>query len=276
MKNYASSLLADLERQLKSIHDRTENPIDYAEKAISTTIKTLEKLKSFFKTHRLSSKQEEIEFFKTIKPAFASKLIYYNEVYNIESTKPEYSNKYLKKHYSYHLNSLHKFNEKNKEFIKYFRTNNTVLDKMYFQRNQLDIRLTVDSAYFLSDHAFATSHDHKVAQLFANEEIRKFLKEKLQTIKYKENKKENKLNWTGSKVALVELMYAINSTKVINHGNTSLNELAKSFEAFFDIELGQFNRIYAEIRNRKTIEKTSFINSLKDNLSSRIKNADEI
>ena len=31
---------------------------------------------------------EEIHFFKDIKPQFVSKLIYYNEVYNIETNKP--------------------------------------------------------------------------------------------------------------------------------------------------------------------------------------------
>ncbi|MGV9004440.1 RteC domain-containing protein [Flavobacterium sp.] len=276
MKNFSSLLLADLEAKLSEIQETTELHINYVEIALNTTIKAIEKLKTFFNQYKFENKNEEIAFFKKIKPVFASKLIYYNELYNIETALPSTSKKRIKKHYTIHLQKLDNFHQENREFIKYYQTNSTLLDKKYFQRNKHDIRLSLDSSYFQSDYNFTTSHDYKVAQILANKQLEIFINQKLAILKEGQNTQSSNTRWTGSKVALVELMYAINTTKVINNGNTSLNELAKSFEAFFDIELGQFNRIYAEIRNRKTIEKTSFINSLKDNLSARIENADEI
>ena len=83
------------------------------------------------------------------------------------------------------------------------------------------------------------------------------------------------LKWTGSKVALVELMYASHTEGVFNNGNLSLNETAKNMEVLFNIEIGQFNRIFSEIKKRKIIEQTSFLNNLKDNLTKRIQAADE-
>lgn len=70
-------------------------------------------------------------------------------------------------------------------------------------------------------------------------------------------------------------MYALHTEKVLNDGKVSLKEMAKGIEHLFNIEIGQFNRIYLEIRNRKTIEKTSFLNALKNSLAVRMEQADE-
>lgn len=83
------------------------------------------------------------------------------------------------------------------------------------------------------------------------------------------------MKWTGSKVALVELVYALHNEKIINNGNISLNECIKAVETFFNTEIKQHNRIFLEIRNRKTIDKTNFINSLQVNLNNKINQLDE-
>jgi len=70
-------------------------------------------------------------------------------------------------------------------------------------------------------------------------------------------------------------MYALHTEGVLNNGNLSLNETAKSMEVVFNIEIGQFNRIFSEIKKRKTIEPTSFLNNLKQNLTKKIQEADE-
>ncbi len=82
------------------------------------------------------------------------------------------------------------------------------------------------------------------------------------------------LQWTGTKVALVELTYALHNNKVLNNGNTSLNECIKAIENFFNIEIRQHNRIFLEIRNRKTIQKTSFLNNLSENLNKKMNELD--
>ncbi|WP_158615131.1 MULTISPECIES: RteC domain-containing protein [Flavobacterium] len=79
--------MAELEKQLKTTHSNVDYPIHSSQQAIKATIASLEQLKAFFKKHSFTSKSEEIEFFKEIKPQLASKLIFYNEIYNIEISK---------------------------------------------------------------------------------------------------------------------------------------------------------------------------------------------
>lgn len=163
MKNFSEGLLEALEKQLETIYKEDDKPIALAEKAIKATSKTFEELKTFISKYSFNSKEEEIEFFKIIKPKVTSKLIYYNEIYKLEINKPSGSNKAVKKYYAKEQTKLKDFFYNNKEFYKYYRSGSKSLDKKYFLRRKHDIRLTLDSFYFQLDYAFTTSHDYKVA-----------------------------------------------------------------------------------------------------------------
>ncbi|WP_339887734.1 RteC domain-containing protein [uncultured Flavobacterium sp.] len=281
MKTYSTTLITALEKQLKKIHGSNVDIILQAKQAMTATINKLEELKIEFIRHTFEDKTKEIEFFKQLKPQLTSKLIYYNEIYNMEVSKPTSTNKDIQKHYNKELAKLKNFFNDNKEFYKYYRSGNTCLDKKYFIRRKHDISLTVDSTYFQSDYIFATSHDYKVAKIIANEALHRYIETTLQKhgkniIKNNENNETlQTLKWTGSKVALVELIYALHTAGIFNNGNSSLNETTKNLEKIFNIDLGQFNRIFTEIKKRKTIEQTSFLNSLKENLTKKITDSDE-
>jgi len=277
MRNFTNELLIELDNQLKDIEKKTDDSLSNTEEAIKQVIVSLEKLKTFFKNYNLLNKIEEIEFFKEIKPQFTSKLIFYNEIYIIEINKPVGSGSSMDKYYMKEIKKLKNFYIQNKEFYKYYRTKNTYLDKKYFLRKKYDLKLSLESYYFQSDPIFSTSHDYLIAKLIANEKIIAFLETKLKRheISVSKSKSDNALKWTGTKVALVELVYALHNEKIINNGNISLNECVKAVETFFNTEIKQHNRIFLEIRNRKTIDKTSFINSLQINLNNRINQLDE-
>jgi len=280
MKLFSESLLAELEQQLKSIHSETKEPIQYAEQAIKKLIKILEKLKTTFLNHHFESKLEEIDFFRNVKPLFAAKLIYYNDIYNIETNKPFGSKKAIRKYYNAEVIKLETFFKENVEFYKYYRTGNRNLDNKYFIRGKHDVRHTLDSFYFQADHRFSTSHDYKVARILANDRIKIYLETVISKLENKENPTETAIplrktqKWTSSKVALVELIYALHTEGVFNNGTSELKEVTTFFEAAFDVDLGQFNRTFLEIRSRKS-ERTKFLNALKEKLILRMDDADE-
>jgi len=280
MKLFAESLMTELEEQLKSVHLVTENTMQAAELAIKNTVVAVEKLKVFFIKYKYLKKKEEIEFFREIKPKFTAKIIYYNEIYSMETKKPLGSQKVIRKYYKTKLQNLKTFFKENKEFYHYCRTGSCCLDNKYFIRTKSDHRLMLDSAYFQADHRFSTSHDYKMAQILANEEIKFFLEKQLAKMKKKlvmatlPSPIAKKQKWTGSKVELVELIYALHSEGVFNNGISSLNEITAFFESVFNINLGQFHRVFLEIRNRKS-DRTKFLNTLKNNLIIRMDDADE-
>lgn len=280
MKLFSESLMSQLEQQLKVIHLQTENPIQSAELAIKSSVNALERLKSFLIKYKSLNKKEEIEFFRDIKPKFAAKLIYYSEIYTIETNKPLGSHKTIAKYYNSELLKLKVFFHENQEFYRYCRTANNYLDSKYYIREKYDLKLMMDSVYFQIDHRFATSHDYKMARIIANDEIKNFLLEQMEKLERKAITTQSpyplskNLKWTGSKVDLIELIYALHSEGVFNNGATGLKEVITFFESSFNIDLGQFHRVFLEIRNRKT-ERTKFLNTLKNKLIIRMDNADE-
>ena len=250
----------------------------YAEWAIKVLIPIFENLKTKVLKHTFTNKAEEISFFRDTKPQFTSKLIYYNEIYNIETNKPFGSKKVIRKYFNSELIKLQAFYTENKEFYKYYLTDNKSLDQKYFLRGKHDLKHTFDSFYFQADKRFCTSHDYKVAKILANDKIKTYIENEILNLE-KKDKKINNTNtktqkWTGSKVGLIELIYALHTEGVFNNGTSELKEVTNFFEKTFHIDLGQFNRAFLEIRARKS-ERTKFLNTLREKLILRMEDADE-
>jgi hypothetical protein len=133
-------------------------------------------------------------------------------------------------------------------------------------RGKHDIRLNLDTFYFETDLSFSTSHDYKVAKIIANDLIQVYIEDQL----YNEDQEDKstapkKLNWTCSKVALIELIYALHYQGAFNNGNADIRLIAKYFESVFNVNLGNFYQTYLELRTRK-MNPTKFIDALREGL----------
>ncbi len=76
-------LLSDLNEQLTFIDLEIDDTLVRCEEAIEIIQKSVQKLKIIFNKENFKSEDKEIDFFKNVKPKFASKLIYYNIVYKL-------------------------------------------------------------------------------------------------------------------------------------------------------------------------------------------------
>ncbi len=274
-------LLHNLNEQLNFIDLEIDDQIKKCEQAITIILKSIKVVKKMILKTNFKSSGEEIQFFKDIKPQFTSKLIYYNQIYKIERKKPSGGNRILKKYYNSELSKLKAFFDKELDFYQYFRSGNTYLDYKYFIRGEFDIKLALDSYYFETDASFATSHDFKVATILANDLIQLYIENQLLMIEKKEILENSqrtpnvKLTWTSSKVALIELLYALHTEGVFNNGAADLKDIAEYFEHIFEIDLGQYRRVFLEIRARKS-DRTKFLTTLNDSLQKRMENSDDI
>ena len=281
MKVKINHLLSNLNEQLNFLDLEIDNEISRCEKAIEIAIRSKESLRMLIQKYSFKSREEEIHFFKEVKPQFLSKFIYYNAIYKIETKKPYGGYRILKKYYNNELSKIKRYFDNNLDFYRYYRTGSTYLDYKYFVRGQFDIKLALDSYYIECDRLFCTSHDYKVAKIISNDLIELYLEDKILNLGIKDNKEKSQLNhnlkqcWTGSKVALVELIYALHSEGVFNNGSSDLKDIVEYFESVFDIDLGQYRRVFLEIRGRKS-DRTKFLNALNKILIKRMDNTDEL
>jgi hypothetical protein len=275
-----NQLLTDLNEQLNFTDLEIDDPIKRCESAIDIILKSLQKLKVLFEKEKNKSSQQEIEFFKNVKPKFTSKLIYYNVIFKIETKKPHGGERIIKRYLNNELDKLKRYFDNNLDFYKYYRTGNCYLDYKYFIRGTFDIKLTLDSFYFEVDHDFSTSHDFKVAKILAHDLIQVYLEDELANLGRRLPKEKVQHNhngkqcWTGSKVALIELIYALHSEGIFNNGTSDLKSVTEYFETIFEIDLGQYRRTFLEIRVRKS-DRTKFLNSLKNKLITRMDKIDD-
>ncbi len=271
MNKFYNEALTTLNAKIKELEIETDCPIQQAENIIPTIIQCVFELKEYVLKRGFKNIEEEIHFFKNQKPAIVSKLIYFNAIYKIETKKPN-DTKAIRKYLNEELRKLKRFFENNLEFYKYYRTKNSFLDEKMFVRGKHDIKLTLDTIYFETDHRFSTSHDYKAAKIIANDLIQLYLEDQLNNNNQKKTK-SSYLHWTGNKTALTELIYALYSQG--SFGNADIKVIAKTFENSFNISLGDFYHTFMELKSRK-INRTKFLDSLRDALIRKMDEDDNL
>lgn len=275
-------IVKKLDSNLDFLEKEIEGVLEKSEEGIKVTQRALEQIRELLLKRKSTSSSDEIYFFKNIKPQVFSKLIYYVKLFSIESKRPRSSNKSQVKYFNKHIDRLQNYFNDNLEFYHYYRRGATFLDNEYFIRGKANIRLFPDSLSFFADDKFSTSHDSTVATILAYDMLIIYLKTEIDKLEnnngmeanYNAFQKQSKLFWTGNKTDLIELIYALHSSGVINSGTADIKEVALICEQMFNVNLGDYYRTFLEIRSRK-INQTKFIDKLKESLVDKMLESDE-
>jgi len=125
---------------------------------------------------------EEIHFYKNVKPKFTSYIEYSIILYQALSFAPADSNEFLATFWEGEEKRLDRFVEKHSEFVKYYNSGCTYRDLQYFlPANDNLVRLKVSKPYDLGSE-YKTSHDHLVAGFLAQLMYHEYVLKKLKTL----------------------------------------------------------------------------------------------
>ena len=231
-----------------------------------------EELREFIHQYTFQDANEEISFFKEIKPLILNKLIYFNDIYLLEIRKPNGNKEVIKEYYKKKQTAITDFCNNNLDFYQYYRSKATHLDRYYFLRGHENYKLCHNCGLLDKDPLFSTCCDHRVAKMLAYDMLEIYLQQRLQDVERIEvvetsraSLPDNPFRWTGTKIAAIELGYAIYAAGVLNNGNADIKEIMTYIEASFKIDLGDYYRTYLTIRERKR-DRTAFLNSLIEKL----------
>ncbi len=264
---------SNIEVLIDEIKRKSETPIVAAHLIIELLETKITELHLWLENYSFDSIEEEIFFFKKQKPLLISQLIYYSKVIEIESNLPsakESKLKYLKKE----INKISLYEKTYRFFHQYYRSNSFHNDQKYFTR-YYDKKLNYFECHIINyNPKICTPHDYNVAQIMANDLLIIYLEEKMEALNSKQKIEENTIkspfHWTGTRIELVELIYAVHAQKVFNNGNADIKEIAECFGQIFNINIEEgIYRSYLDIKARKT-ERTKFLNSLIETLNNKI------
>lgn len=85
-----------------------------------------------------------------------------------------------------------------------------------------------------------------------------------------------RINWTGSIVDIVELIYGIDEMKCINNGDLTISDLTIEFSKICNIEIKDCYSAYVDIKRRKNNSRTYFLDKMRDRLNKRMSDDDEL
>lgn len=279
MDAYIKKMTKDLNEKLQAIEQKETDLFKKVPAAIDVLEDAFQELKTFISDYTFQDEDEEIRFFKELKPQLFCKLIYYQKIYRIEALRPNGSDAAQKAYLIKELDYLKFFFDKNLDFYKYYRSGGTHFDTRCFMRYKPNMHMNLESFYFERDPKFSSHCDFKVSKMMANELIRIYLNEELLKLEHPKPAGEPaqfpkaKETWTRSKTDLVELLYAICETDCFNFGNINLKRLTDYFENVFNVDLGNVYHTYIEIKSRAN--RTQFLDELKARLIARMDEDDQ-
>lgn len=281
-EEFANNILVKIENEIEIQNFENEVTIDAALHMVEFIRPLFENLRMFIHEYTFSNIDEEIHFFKLIKPNVLSKLLYFNNIYVIELRKPSGGVDSTRNYYKEKLALITDFFNTNLDFYQYYRSRASHLDKYYFLRGRENYKLCHGCGMFDKDPLFSTCYDHKVAKILAYDMLEIYLEQKLQSInkqavidKSRASLPDNPFRWTGTKIAAIELGYAIYAAGVLNNGNADIKEIMTYIEASFKIDLGDYYRAYLSMREKKR-DRTSFLTSLINRLLRKMDEDDKL
>ena len=275
IKDFAESHYKDEREVLEQIDSSDQSMVAQRKARVETTSNYLTVLKEKVLGYSFSSRDEEVLFFKEIKPKFSSLLIFYSNVERIEMDKPEGGVAHLKGYYENELKAIKRFFDANRQIYAYYRSEDDYLDNQLFMRGVTDPPRWMCKIRVDQDERFSTAGDYMFARIMANEQIARYLESAISGLEFHPFTEDDiETNWTGETINLLEIAYGVYCTAQVNHGKIGIGELVRKLEKVFNVNIGRPYRRFLEIKLRKRLSRTKYLDDMVNAVNKKIDDED--
>lgn len=273
--------LEEMETALGLIAFDDLSPIDRLKRTVELVDNFMSRLKGLIEKKPFQAIEDEIYFFKKVKPEFYSWRIYAFERYGVESWIPTNGQEQQKEFLMSELKALDRFFRLHDFHYQYFRLGAFELDSLFFVRN---VQVS-DSALLPNvadpDPEFATRGDYLFSKFIALEKLRSWIGELLlghsgMAPQFGLSRIITKMKWTGESINLIEVAYGFWLTGQINNGNASVSEIVRWLEDTLQVPIGRAYRRWTEISRRERSTATKYLDRMREAISERLDNEDAL
>lgn len=276
LANFVTTLRERMDKQIETLEQTGQSPLAILKQSIEIVESGTEELRLFLVRYDFSSTEEEIDYFKNAYPAILSRLLYYMAVFNTKMGKPAGGASVLKKYYAQKLKMINDYFVEQDDFYRYYRSGADFFDVHYFTRTNSDNLIFKEEYTFAIDTRCCTTHSYKLAKVLAFKQFERYILEQQQMLEQGAAVMQaggRNFKWTGSKVALTELVYGLIYSGNINNGVLQIKDFFAFVENAFDIKLGNYSRTKQEIYSRKNDR--SYFDTLKKRFQQGMEDADD-
>lgn len=264
LNEFTNQLKERMETEIEAISADQADVLKRTSMLIRCVERHAGELKRFVVKYRFKSVGDEIAFFKQGKPEFMTHLFYFRSLFKIQLFELNNSNQQRLRFYQTRLRSVQQYLERHHEFYRYVLSGSDDCDTLYFTRKGAPHPTVV------LDERFSTGYDDILSRTRSIEMTRSYILEAIRLIENPgSDPKTSTLTWTGAKTDLVELIYALQASEVFNKGNAGVKQIASQFEGMFNVSLGNYYRVFQEIRLRKRGQ-TNFLDRIKHALENKM------
>lgn len=280
MIQFTTELKEEMECRIRTIESDERDILKRTSLTLKMLEELLQRLKKYIVEYTFTDEQEEILFFKEIKPRFFCNLLFYLKVFNLEMNRPMGSSETQASYFSRELDHISEYIGKRLDFYRYYRSGATHRDHYYFRRGVINLEEQyIDGFRFERDSLFSSSCDFTVAKIQSFDLLQVYLREEQERIvQDKPRLNDNPLKqidvvpWTDKKAGLIEIIYSLDALGCFDNGELSLRKLQEFIEQHFDVKLENIARAFNDIKLRHN--PTMFLDRMKDALLKRIEEAD--
>lgn len=257
---------------LEQLHYNEKDVYKRSGNAAKSIQKTLKSFRDKIRKVGFDSTEDEIHFFKYVKPKIQAYLIFYSVLLEIENAKLHMSDDEIKDLIDKKMRMFRHIMREHIDFVKYYTNGMEHLDKLYFVRNENMTVISRHSSTMLVDSEFNTSHDQIAADIIAFELFKKQMMPKKESHPGIELPKP-KLKWTGSKSDFIEFVYGLQASAAVNYGDVEIKELCMALQSIFQIHIEDPYRIFIDLANRKTLP-VKFIPKMEEGFLRKVNEVD--
>ena len=278
MEKLTQSILAQLQNELATLPVGDVREVEAIGQAIRLCRQTIADVHRELERTQFESEATEIYYFKNCYPTLYAEYSFYVQWYRVACLRPIGDAAIQATYYQDELGKTREIFEQFTYLYQYQRSGASHLDAMYFVRRVPNTEdLAEEQAVFVkADHCPVTSY--QLGRLRANERLSVQLQQTMQqsqgsSLPHISDDSQQQLQWTASKVALIELIYGLQGAGVFNHAATDIKQLTLYFEKVFNLHLGNVYNVFQEMRIRKK-NRSAFLDLLRDRLLQRMDEMD--
>lgn len=261
-------LINEIEQILQTKADMTV----MAKKASKLISQTLISFRKQIREKGFKKDEDEIYFFRNIKPKIHAYLIFFSILSDIETSKYHMNDEEVSNLIDKKIRMFRHIMRENLDFVTYYMEGLSHLDRQYFLRPVEIQKVTKHSASMMLDPEFNTTYDSVAANIIAQKLLLSYLfPEQQNSLKMP---KSSKLKWTATKSDFIEFVYGLQATTAVNNGDVEIKELCHALQSIFEIQIDDPYRIFIDLVNRKTV-KTKFIPKMEEGFLRKIDEADK-
>jgi len=274
MKKQIENIRAELTDSLLDL-DKIENGLERLTQSLKLIDAAVKQINSIAASSTFESREDEVYFFKHLKPEILACRIEEVMRYNLTINTPIGTAESKIKYFQDELKARQSYFRMNTYHYQYFKNGLSDLDHLYFLRDAGPLTVPVVE-FSEADTEFSTPMTYLFANFIAYEHIQFYILQQIAELKFPENHQlrsaitEADLKWTGDSVNIVELAYGIWLTGQLNNGNASLNQIVRWLEANLQVNIGIIQRRFSEIERRKRLSPTKYIDQMRDAILQKI------